>query len=87
MEPMALFKFGGWTKNHQTAKLKSLPNKLCMQYLATYVIFLTYVVLGVGLERIVNVLSGYPDANTSWISQLQKCIQIVSFKRINYLDV
>ena len=26
------FKFGGWTKNHQTAKLKSPSNKLCIWY-------------------------------------------------------
>ena len=28
---LTLFKFGGWTKNHQTAKLKSPPNKLSIQ--------------------------------------------------------
>ena len=29
---LALFKFGGQTKNCHTAKLKLLPNKLCIQY-------------------------------------------------------
>ena len=30
---LVLFKFGGRTKNRQTAKLKSPPNKLHMQYM------------------------------------------------------
>jgi len=29
---MALLKFGGRAKNRQTAKFKSPPNKLCVQY-------------------------------------------------------
>ena len=29
---LALFKFGGQAKNHQTAKLNSPPNKLCIRY-------------------------------------------------------
>ena len=30
---LAFLKFGGRTKNRQTAKLKSPPNKLCIRYL------------------------------------------------------